>query len=238
MLMDGNEYFDDFSQFVRKISFGNNPDYLWGEGTAFFVSCGPCFYLITARHNIVKNSEGLAEHLLVTLPGTKKVIPFDMYFTDLDSSDDVQDFAIFRVDVKKALAMGIEGMNTLELESRFVPASSIADGETLWFAGYATPDEPYDWENRKIFNHMVIMEGKKSKSELGEFFGKFSSAPSELEWSGISGAPIFVRLNNKFFWVGMAVRGSGVSGIVHFLDAEIIVKAIVGYTQISPNEGE
>lgn len=224
--MDGKKYFDEYSRFVRRISFGNCPDYLWGEGTAFFVSYGSDFFLVTARHNILKDSISLAEHLLVTLPGTKKVIPFDMYLTNYDSSEDVQDFAIFRVDVGKALSMGIEGMDSLEIESKYLSSSLIADGEKLWFAGYPTPELPYDWDERKIFNHMLIKDGYKSKSDIGEFFGQFNSTSSELEWSGVSGSPVFAEREDKYYWIGMVVRGSGAMGILHFLNAEIIVRAI------------
>lgn len=59
----------EYAKFVRSISFDNCKEYFWGEGTAFFVKYKESTYLLTAKHNVIKGGENLAQHLFIALEG-------------------------------------------------------------------------------------------------------------------------------------------------------------------------
>ncbi|MCF5025131.1 serine protease [Pseudomonas lurida] len=219
--------FDGVSQIVRHITFAD-PDYFWGEGTGFFVLHDQSFYFVTAKHNILKEGRLHADSLMVTAYRSRTTIPFDrMLLADKTGADvDQQDFVIFHVDPVKATNLGIDVIHAIQTKGEAMLGSEVADGTLLRCAGYPTADDPYDWENRTKSVHLLVKEGRKNGSALGEGFGTFQGDASLRNFSGMSGSPVFALVNEAWLWVGMAVRASGKSGIINYINTDLILDVL------------
>lgn len=234
---EGKLAFDELSKVVRKISFGNCPEYLWGEGTAFIVSYREEHYVVTARHNVLKGGENLAEHIWITVAGTRIIVPFDRFLLVKldDECEDSQDFLVFHVNARRAAESGVPGLHSIDIESRYISGTSVKWGDPLRFAGYPTVEEPYDHELKRSYSHMMIGDAVHENCFLGENFGTLRVEPSSRNFSGMSGGVVLALKGGHYYWAGMVILGTSSSGILHYMKADFIVRAIANdYWHIRP----
>ena len=221
--------FEEISKVVRHISF-DDADYLWGEGTGFFVLHNNEFYFITAMHNLLKGGKLYANSLVVAERLSKAIVPFDLMLlgneTGAEQDDEQSDFAIFRIDKARSTSLGIDFIHVIDTGSQAAFGRDIPDGTMLRCAGYPTTDEPYDWENKKKSAHLLVKVGHKNGSTLGKGTGTLLGEPSKLDYSGMSGGPVFALVDTKWLWVGIAIRASGSVGVINYLSADLVLKVL------------
>ncbi|WP_221034648.1 hypothetical protein, partial [Pseudomonas syringae] len=86
--MKSDREFDEVGRVVRHITF-SNPEYLWGEGSGFFISYNGSVYFVTAKHNIFKRGKIYASELMVADHATRLLVPFDMMLFGNKNETDV-----------------------------------------------------------------------------------------------------------------------------------------------------
>lgn len=217
-----------YAGFIRSISFDNDESYLWGEGTAFFVSYKKSMYLITAKHNVIKNGHTLAQNLFITLDGGSGPVYFDRFsFFKIDGGcEESQDFALFHVDSERAESIGMHISSPLDIDGFALSMPEVLTGFPLRVVGYPTAEDRYDWDRKVIHNFMLIKDGHHSPSDLGANFGQMNGAASDIQFSGISGAPVLGINDGRAFLAGVAIRATSSSGIIHYVKVDSIAKAI------------
>ncbi|KPW11183.1 hypothetical protein ALO42_200024 [Pseudomonas syringae pv. atrofaciens] len=214
--------FDEVGRVVRHITF-SNPEYLWGEGSGFFISYNGSVYFVTAKHNIFKRGKIYASELMVADHATRLLVPFDMMlFGNKNETDvDLEDFAVFHVDQRKAFEAGIHELHSIKTGDESMLGSKVPDGTIMRCAGYPTTDDPYDWDKKTKSVHLLIKEGVKVPSSLGEGFGALKGEVSTLNFSGLSGAPVLAYIDDKWLWVGVVVRASS-GGVINYINTDLI----------------
>lgn len=227
-----------YAKFVRSISFDNFADYLWGEGTAFFVKYKKSMYLLTAKHNIIKDGENMAQHLFIALEGNAGPVPFDRcsFFKIAGGCEESEDFALFHVDSDRAKNMELNISALVDFAEFEFSMPDVLTGSPLRIVGYPSIDERYDWDRRKIHNHMLIKDGHHSPSDFGASFGQLKGAPSDIQYSGISGSPVLGIAEGQSFLAGIVIRATSSSGIIHYVKVDDIAKAV--FAEYESYEGE
>ena len=217
-----------YAEFIRSISFDNDKNYLWGEGTAFFVSYKKSMYLITAKHNVIKDGRNMAQNIFITLDGGSGPVYFDRFsfFEIAGGCEDSEDFALFHVDSEHAESIGMHISSPLDIDGYALSMPDVLTGSPLRVIGYPTADERYDWDRKVIHNYMLIKDGRSSPSYLGANFGQMNGASSDIQFSGISGAPVLGIADGRVFLAGVAIRATSSSGIIHYVKVDSIAKAI------------
>lgn len=155
-------------------------------------------------------------------------VPFDRcsFFEIDDGCEESEDFALLHVDAEQAATMGLHISTSLDFEEFEFNVPDVLAGSPLRAIGYPSLDERYDWERKKIHNHMLIKDGHHSPSDFGANFGQLKGAPSDIQYSGISGAPILGIADGRTFLAGVAIRATSSSGIIHYVKANCIAKAV------------
>jgi hypothetical protein len=214
--------FDEVGKVVRHITFAD-PEYLWGEGTGFFISYGESVYFVTAKHNIFKCGKMYARELMVTDHATRVQVPFNRMLLGNKSETDVdlEDFAAFHVDQFKAFAAGIHELHSIKTGAESMLGSEVPDGTIMRCAGYPTTEDPYDWDNNTKSVHLLVKEGVKVPSTLGEGFGTLKGEVSTLNFSGLSGGPVWAYIDERWLWVGVVVR-AGSGGVINYINTDLI----------------
>lgn len=228
----------EYAKFVRSVSFDNDKDYLWGEGTAFFVRYKRSMYLITAKHNVIKDGHIMAKDLFVTLDGGSGPVYFDRFsFFEIDGGcEDSEDFALFHVNAEHAESKGMHISSPLDIDEFALGMPDVLAGSPLRVIGYPTVSERYDWDRKVIHNHMLIKDGHYSPSALGSNFGQMKGTSSDIQFSGISGAPVLGVLDGRFFLAGVAIRATSSSGIINYVKVDCIAKAVFAEYEIFKGE--
>jgi hypothetical protein len=214
--------FDEVGKVVRHITF-YDPEYLWGEGSGFFISYEGSVYFVTAKHNVFKSGKMFARELMVTDHATRLQVPFNrMLLGNKNEADvDLEDFAVFHVDQRKALEAGIHELHSIKIPAESMLGSKVPDGTIMRCAGYPTTDAPYDWDKKTKSVHLLVKEGVKASSSLGDGFGALKGEVSTLNFSGLSGGPVLAYIDERWLWVGVVVRASS-AGVINYIDTDLI----------------
>jgi len=102
----------------------------------------------------------------------------------------------------------------------------LKEGDELLVAGFPASEERYDYDNQKINNTLLVRTANLINSELGKDIYTMKGDPSEYDFNGVSGSPVFCRIDGVVLFTGVVVRGSSSSGLLHFLSCEIIMSAL------------
>lgn len=207
--------------------------YAISGGTIFLVAYGGRGFAITARHALYP----LTPLLLFATDSSRKPIPLENVFCvpreKLD--DDLADFAIIEIDMRKVI-------RDPEFSSlRFIDLGKVSgdwlnsSSEAVFIVyGYPLQHSEIQAAERSIIAARFMLRGQyRGVSEHSSWVHKISVSHDDnvTDFNGFSGSPVFSFVPNerrpeRVFLCGMAIRGSCVSGVVHFLDREALLSGI------------
>lgn len=199
----------------------------WGGGSLFMMQRGNQQFAVTARH-VATNVGANTEHFRLLLPDTRQILPvlppIALEAQDPDSGEHQGDILIWQINV--------EGVNeTAEwwawrLEGQVKPASDLTPGQKLYCVGFPEFEENFDAENFDLVENPFIMSGILNESQFvdGLFTMNIDEHLPEVDLNGMSGGPVFARFDERFHYVGLAIRGVGKR--LNFISSEHVLKLL------------
>ncbi|MGE0369488.1 MAG: hypothetical protein AB7P53_11090 [Candidatus Dadabacteria bacterium] len=202
-------------------------------GTCFIVEYKQTMFVITANHVI-----GGMDSNSILVPyfyGSRDFLPFNRCWEiepkELEDDTDYSDLYILRIDEGELDHDKFQKAQTYRLRTYFSP--TIDRNSHFFVRGYPKSDCGIDYQNWKIHTSDAYLEGvyyKRSVSSHCHIIRIISDTSSIKSLDGLSGSPIFCESNkshNKSAeLVGILLRGTISSRLVHFLELRVLYKAL------------
>ncbi|KAF1003310.1 MAG: hypothetical protein GAK36_00278 [Pseudomonas sp.] len=208
---------------------------LLGSGSCFLVGLNGRAYAVTAKH-VPINQMARFEEARILMPGSDYSLPIIGHFCPRSThlTDEHIDILVYLVDLDKFRSLGGGEVAFIDLDECFFPAKHLI-GKGAAVVGYPALDDRYDYENKKIYDTILVRTGSISESIYGEPIYMLSSTPSLNTFDGLSGSPVF-GATNRTALVGMVVRGTNSSGILHFIDFTVVLSALLVHQADHPED--
>ena len=203
-------------------------------GTAFYVGCGGRTFAVTARHTLRPDS--LHPVCLFPADGSRRLLPLTNVFyvpAELEGEETL-DLAIVEIDMDVAKSDSELGQTLLIDMELAVPVSRPPlSRSSLVVVGYPAQLSSIDYEAEEIQNERFALRGQYVGVTSTHYLHEMRVLDEHRldSFSGLSGAPVFGWHESdsdkgRVFLCGMAVQGTVTSGLIRFMDAEIVVQAI------------
>jgi hypothetical protein len=220
---------ETFTSFVRPMCFQSDEEFMWGIGTCFLLSVDGEVYAATAKH-VIKKPGAEYQHVRITLPGVSLALPIQGVITPqckgIENEEEIEDFVLLHVDHKGFEKHTGRTIPSLNIAMHRNSARALPIGTELVVAGYLGGEDRYDWDNMIVNDTLLIRNGSLAIHHMGYGMQTMEGSPSEFDFNGLCGSPVFAMLSNQPKLVGLVTRGSGSSGKLHFIEQEMIVAAL------------
>lgn len=203
-------------------------------GTAFYVGSVGRAFAVMARHTLRPDS--LHPVCLFPADGSRRLLPLtNVFYVPAEvEGDGTLDLAIVEIDMDVAMSDGELGQALLLDMNLAVPESRPPlPRSTLVVIGYPAQLSSIDYDAEEIRNERIALSGRYAGVTSTHYVHKMMIVGDHHldSFSGLSGGPVFGwhegdGNQGRVFLCGMAIQGTVVSGLVHFLDAETIDQAI------------
>lgn len=213
--------------FARPIRFCENREgYIWGNGSSFLINYRGHVFLVTAKH-VIENQSAKLLYPYISMPNTNVMLTIKLSFTptavEHENKNDVEDLLFFHIDDQLFYQeSGIE-LYSWDVFNYSISASQLDIGDELIVTGFPHTKTKYDYDRKIITDTLLIRTGVLAKSELGCNIYKIKGTPSEFDFNGMSGSPVFCEKNGRILFLGIVIRATSSSGILHFIGSEIII---------------
>jgi hypothetical protein len=202
-------------------------------GTVFLVGYEGKPYVLTARHAL--HPDNLVPICVFPSDTSHRLIPLkDVFFVpQSDEGEDFVDLAVIAIDTMRATHAEIAEAMLIDLAVACGEWKRYASEAQFFVIGY--PGE------RSIFNYET-QEFRADRETLPGHYGGHSPLPhlhllripdsrSLNAFNGLSGAPVFAWIELPMqrptpVLCGMVLRGTPESGVVHFLDRDVLLDAL------------
>ena len=194
----------------------------WGGGSLFVMRWGGVDFAVTALH-VIENLGANRKEFRLLLP--ESPVPLDMYGgispsrdlpPDRDELDDIYAWHI------RGYPESDDGFWAWNLELWSKPASDLSPGQQLYAAGYPDLDGRYDWENFKVNDIALIVTGVAA-GVLVDGVHVMDIEEVDHDLNLMSGGPVFAKFDDRFYYVGMILRGRSEARKINFLDSKYVI---------------
>lgn len=215
---------------ARPICFcGHKEDWVWGIGSSFLINYLGHVFAITAKH-VIENQKADPLHTRISMPNTNIMLPIKLSFTPTftrhENKNDVEDLLFFHVDEQLfPQESGVE-LYSWDFLSNSYLASKLDIGDELIVIGFPH-GEKYDYDKKIITDTLLIRTASLAKSKLGSNIYTMKGSPSEFNFDGMSGSPVFCEKDGSILFLGIVIRGTSSSGILHFIGSEVIISTLI-----------
>lgn len=215
---------------ARPICFADSQEsYIWGVGSSFLLNYLGHVIAVTAKH-VIKNQDADPVHTRILMPNTNVALPIKSGFTPIfpehANKEEVEDLIFFNIDDTLFCEESGLDLYSWDLLNRSYPASKLKQGDELLVAGFPGSEKTYDYDEKKIHDTLLLRTANLFSSGLGKDIYTMKGVSSEIDFNGMSGAPVFCRRRGYVLFVGIVIRGTSSSGILHFVGSEIIMSAL------------
>ncbi|MCI0560021.1 MAG: serine protease [Nitrososphaera sp.] len=206
----------------------------WGKGTSFLLANSKHYFWITAEH-VIRSMGGSAEALRIFPSDESRIsLPFNEKYTikkeGLD--DEHKDIYALRIDLSAFQEGGDAPLTAQDAELGLMPAESLPVNAELWIIGYPSESRFVDYDARHIKCTRSVVRALYQGISTSDHChtAKVETSLSLADYDGLSGSPVFflqkkrVGAEDVLFprIVGMLLRGTSASSVVHFVSARVI----------------
>ncbi len=228
-----------FEGVARPVIFEHPDEALpyWGKGSSMLLANSKHYFWLTASH-VLKNTSVRSLRIFPS-DDSRISLPFDEQYTikaEWSEDDDYRDIFALRINIAEFEISGDAPLTAQDTEQGLLPAEELAVGVELWVIGYPAERTEIDYERGHIRNSRVVIravyQGPSSADHC--HIARVSSSIRLKSFDGLSGSPVFflqpaVLAGQKVQFprlVGMAIRGTASSNLVHFISGKIIGRLI------------
>jgi hypothetical protein len=231
----------DFEQIARPVIFEHSDEAIpyWGKGSSMLLANRQYYFWITASH-VLKNLGGSVEALRIfPLDDARISLPFDAQYTiktSVSEDEDHRDVFALRINITEFEAFGDAPLIAQDTELGLLPAEDLKVGTVLWIIGYPAERDSIDYEQARINNSRAVIRAVYQGASVSDHchVARVNSSISLEAYDGLSGSPVFylhpVIHNGQVLLfpqvVGMLLRGTASSNLVHFVSARVIGELI------------
>ena len=197
------------------------------------------YFWLTASH-VLKNLGAAVEDLRIFPSDDSRVsLPFNEKYTinsRVVEDEDCRDLLALRIDLTEFTVFGDAPLTAQDADAGLLPVEHLDAGVVLWIIGYPAERNAIDYEQGKIKNSRIVIRAIYQGASVSEHchIAKVSSSIHLESYDGLSGSPVFylqsVMHNGQECLfprvVGMLLRGTASSEIVHFVSAKVIGELI------------
>lgn len=231
----------DFEETARPVIF-EHPDeafLYWGKGSSMLLANAKHYFWVTASH-ILKNTGGTVQALRIFPSDNSQIsLPFDEQYTinsDLSEDEDYRDVFVLRINIKEFDDSGDAPLIAQDTEQGLLQAEGLAFGTVLWIIGYPAERNAIDYEQGRIRNSRAVIRavylGQSSADHC--HVARVNSSICLESFDGLSGSPVFylqptILAGQEVLFprlVGMLIRGTASSQLVHFVSSKVIGQLI------------
>jgi len=210
------------------------PEYPYSVGGTIFLAVyrGRAF-AITARHVLFP----LTPICLFANDWSQRILPLENVFSvpRENEDDDWADFTIIEMDMRKLMKdQEYSLLKLIDLEKVSGDWRGSSKVTEFFVFGYPLEHTEIQISEKSITTARFMLRGNYrgvSEHSSGVHTIVISHTNGVTEFNGFSGGPVFAflpnaRTANKVFLCGMAIRGSFNSGLIHFLELEVLIAGI------------
>jgi len=230
-----------FESVARPVLFEReDPDFpYWGKGSSFLLAKSKHYYWFTAKH-VITNMGGSADMLRIfPADGSRISLPFNERYSinieDLDD-EDYKDIYALRIDVSEFEENGDAPMIAQDVEAGMLAAEKLSENDEIWIIGYPSESNNIDFGSCSIKNTRSVIRATYQGNSLSQHChtARIDSSINLSSYDGLSGSPVFFlktvmngaqQIQFPLF-VGMLLRGTVASSLVHFVSSSVIDRLI------------
>jgi len=205
----------------------------WTRGTVFLVSYKEKPYVLTARHAL--NPEHPVPICVFPSDTSHRFIPLkDGFFVPhADVDEDFVDVAAIAIDTMSITHPEVTAATLIDLALVCGDWKSCANKAKFFILGYPEERSRINVETQELRTDRVVLFGRyaglSSLPHLHLF--RVSDSLALQTFSGFSGGPVFAWIERPEqrpvpFLCGMALRGTPESGLIHFLDRDVLLDVL------------
>ena len=215
---------------ARPICFcGHKEDWVWGIGSSFLINYLGHVFSITAKH-VIENQKANPLHTCISIQNTNVMLPIKLSFTptaiDHENKSDVEDLLFFYIDDQLFRQESGMDLYSWDVVNYSISASLLNVGEELVVIGFPH-DEKYDYDKKIITDTLLFRTASLAQSKLGSNIYTMKGKPSDFNFDGMSGSPVFCEKDGSVLFLGIVIRGTSSSGILHFIGSEVIISTLI-----------
>lgn len=244
---------NDFEQTARPVMFEHPDDAFpyWGKGSSMLLANSKHFFWITATH-VLKNMGGTIQALRIFPSDNSRIsLPFNEQYTiksELPEDEDYRDVFALRIDIKSFTDSGDAPLFAQDTEQGLFYAENLPSGAILWIIGYPAERNEIDYDQGRIRNSREVIRAEYIGPSSSEHchIARVNSSISLQSFDGLSGSPVFylqsaVLAGQEVLLpklVGMLIRGTASSQLVHFVSSKVIDRLVQLASDGEPNQIE
>lgn len=230
-----------FEEAARPVIFEHPDDVIsyWGKGSSMLLANSKHYFWVTASH-VLKNTGGTVQSLRIFPSDDSRIsLPFDEQYTiraELSEDEDYRDIFALRINLSEFATSGDAPLTAQDVELGLLPAEDLAVGAVLWIIGYPAERNSIDYEQGRIKNSRTVIRAVYRGPSSADHchVARINSSIRLESFDGLSGSPVFffqptIHEGQELLFpllVGMLVRGTASSELVHFISAKVIGRLI------------
>ena len=211
-----------------------NADYTYcTRGTVFLVGYKGKPYVLTARHALMP--EHLSPICVFPSDTSHRIMPLkDVFFvSSADVKEAFVDVVVIEIDTARVTHPEVAQATLINLDLACSDWISYANEARFFLLGYPEERSSVNYETRELRTERVALFGRYGGLSPLPYLHQFlvSDSLALPTFSGFSGGPVFAWIERPEqrpgpVLCGMALRGTPVSGLIHFLDREVLLDAL------------
>jgi len=202
-------------------------------GTVFLVGFEGMPFILTTRHSLYP--ENIGPICIFPSDTSRKILPLrDVFFVSrCNEAEDFMDLAVIAIDTERIKDNELAQATLIDLALATSDWESDSKNTEFIVLGFPADHSFLDYEREILHTERICLNaryiGPSSMPYLHEL--EIIDTHSLTTFSGFSGSPVFgmVREPNKLPRItlcGMVIRGSSLSGRMHFLDSSVLIDAL------------
>lgn len=203
-------------------------------GTVFLVGYRGKAYVVTTRHGL--KPENPPPICIFPTDSSTRPLPLGQVFSvhGNDVPDDFMDLAVIDILPTRFEHPELGQATLIDIAKAYDDGWACrAENMELFVVGYPSDHSEINYEKQELRTDRVVLWGRYVGRSTMDYLHTFEANQSQglPAFSGFSGGPVFglqAQLDNcsKPILCGMAIRGTLESGLIHFLDASVLLDAL------------
>ena len=211
----------------------------WGKGSSFLVANSKHYFWVTAGH-VIERLGGSADALRIFPSDNSRIsLPFNEKYTlkteGLDD-EEYKDLYVLRIALSEFEEFGDAPLIAQDADVGLMPAEELAPNDELWIVGYPAESTSINFETGTIRQTRSVIRAVYLGHSVSDYChsARVETTICLSSYDGLSGSPVFFLQSMKVcgndvllpLLVGMLLRGTAESSLVHFLSARVVKRLI------------
>jgi len=205
----------------------------WGRGSSLFVASDRNIYWLTARHVLDRQGASAPNLMITPTDETAITVPFkDLFQIETEPNNpDFKDLYMLRLNMEEFWDTADSELYAWNIDRNFYDCRKLEHGDELFVLGFPSESRFVDYDVKRIHFTQVVLRGVYAGLALESHCHtlKIETSIELKDFDGVSGGTVFRHPRSPqepSAFVGLAIRGSVESGLIHFVDCAVIAEFV------------